>query len=145
MKVFCDTNLLVAAFLKSHPHHEKARPVIERVVSGIDKGFVSAHTLAECYAVLTRLPGENRVSPMVAWQLLSENVVKPFSVVSLSPQEYAETLQKCADNGIEGGKTYDALLLAAAEKIGADTIFSLNIRHFQDISPKSILHRIQSP
>ena len=59
MKVFCDTNVLVAAFLQGHPYHSSARPVIERVKARADQGFVAAHSVAEAYAVLTRLPGGN--------------------------------------------------------------------------------------
>lgn len=63
MKVFCDTNVLVAAFLHGHPHHQSARPVVERVKAGQDQGFVATHSLAEIYAVLTRLPGGDQVAP----------------------------------------------------------------------------------
>src|SRR3954447_15261244 len=131
MKVFCDTNVLVAAFVQSHPHHNSARPVIERVKSGRDEGFVGAHSLAEAYAVLTRLPGSHQVAGLVAWQLVTENVLKDFTVVSLSSKEYIETLTRAAKEGIEGGKTYDALTLAAAAKSGVDRIYTTNVRHFQ--------------
>ena len=70
MKVFCDTNVLVAAFLRGHPHHNAARPVVERVEVGQDDGSVAAHSLAEAYAVLTRLPGRSQVAPGMAWQLI---------------------------------------------------------------------------
>src|SRR5204863_346319 len=43
------------ALMQSHPHHSSARPVIERIKAGRDQGFVGAHSLAETYAVLTRL------------------------------------------------------------------------------------------
>jgi hypothetical protein len=36
--------------------------VVERVKAGQDEGFVAAHSLAEAYAVLTRLPGGNQVA-----------------------------------------------------------------------------------
>jgi predicted nucleic acid-binding protein len=29
MRVFCDTNILIAAFLEEHPQHHGARPVLE--------------------------------------------------------------------------------------------------------------------
>src|SRR5204862_5297747 len=131
MKVFCDTNVLVAACLRSHPHHNTARPILERVKAGQDEGFVAAHSLAEVYAVLTCLPGGNQVAPTVTWQLISENILKDFTIVSLTSKEYAETLQKAAADGVEGGRTYDALLLAAAGKSGSDRIYTTNVRHFQ--------------
>jgi predicted nucleic acid-binding protein len=146
MKIFCDTNVLVAAFLRGHPHHNAARPVVERVKAGQDHGSVAAHTLAEVYAVLTRLPVPSQVvAPGVAWQLISENILKNFTVVSLTAKEYADTLAKAATNGVEGGKTYDALLLAAAAKSGADRIYTTNTGHFQAIAEDPLRSRIVSP
>jgi len=145
MKIFCDTNVLVAAFLQSHPHHNSARPLIERAKAGDDEGFVAAHSLAETYAVLTRLPGGNQLAPAVAWQLISENILKDFSIVSLTLKEFSDTLAKAAANGVEGGKTYDALLMAAAAKSGADRIYTVNVRHFQSLADDSLRPRIAAP
>jgi predicted nucleic acid-binding protein len=145
MKVFCDTNVLVAAFLQGHPHHNTARPVVERVKAGDDQGFVATHSLAETYAVLTRLPGGNQVAPTIAWQLIAENVLKDFTVVSLTSKEYADTLASAARNGVEGGRTYDALLLAAAAKSGADRIYTTNVRHFQSLADDKLRPRIAPP
>jgi predicted nucleic acid-binding protein len=145
MKVFCDTNVLVAAFLQSHPHHNAARPVLERVKAGQDQGWVAAHSLAEAYAVLTRLPGGNQVASAVAWQLISENVLKNFTVVSLTSKEYSATLEKAGADGVEGGKTYDALILAAAAKSGAERIYTTNTRHFQSLADDRLRARITAP
>ncbi len=145
MKVFCDTNVIVAAFLQGHPHHTIARPVIERVKAEHDQGFVAAHSLAETYAVLTRLPSGNQVAGPVAWQLITENVLRDFTIVSLSSKEYADTLGNAAKNGVEGGRTYDALLLAAAAKSGVDRIYTTNVSHFQSLADDQLRPRIATP
>ena len=145
MKIFCDTNVLVAAFLQNHPHHNAARPILEGVKAGHDQGFVAAHSLAEAYAVLTRLPGGNQVSPTIAWQLIVENVLKDFTILSLTSTEYADTLAEAAAKGVEGGKTYDALLLAAAAKSGAERIYTTNVRHFQSLADDALRARIAAP
>jgi predicted nucleic acid-binding protein len=145
MKVFCDANVLIGAFLQAHPHHNTARPILERVRAGQDQGFVATHSLAETYAVLTRLPGGNQVPTTMAWQLISENVIKNFTIVTLTSKEYTETLQKAAANGVEGGRTYDALLLAAAAKSGADRIYTTNVRHFQSLADDKLRGRIVAP
>lgn len=145
MKVFCDTNVLVAAFLQNHPHHSRSRPVIERVKAQRDQGFVGAHSLAETYAVLTRLPGSSQVAAPVAWQLITENILKDFTVISLSAKEYTSTLENAARNGIEGGKIYDALLLAAAAKSGAEQIYTSDVRHFQSLANDQLRPRIVAP
>ena len=145
MKVFCDTNVLVAAFLQSHPHHNSARPVIERIKAGYDQGYIAAHSLAETYAVLTRLPGCHQVPGAMAWQLITDNILRDFTLVSLSSKEYTEAVGKAAKNGVEGGKTYDALLLAAAAKSGAERIYTTNVRHFQSLADDPLRLRIVAP
>jgi predicted nucleic acid-binding protein len=145
MKIFCDTNVLIAAFLQSHPHHSTARPVLERVKAGQDEGFVATHSLAEAYAVLTRLPADNQVAPTMAWQLISENVLKDFEIVGLTSREYADTLANAAANGVEGGRTYDALLLAAAAKSGAERIYTTNVRDFQSLASDDLRALIAAP
>ncbi len=145
MKVFCDTNVLVAAFRQNHPQHNAARPVLERIKAGKDTGFVAAHSLAEAYAVLTRLPGSERVAPTVSWQLISKNVIDGFTLVQLTPKEYAQTLEKAASDGVEGGTTYDALILAAAAKSGADRIYTFNLRHFQALAGSDLREKLTAP
>jgi hypothetical protein len=66
-------------------------------------------------------------------------------VVTLTAKEYAETLAKAAANGMEGGMTYDALLLAAAAKSGAQRIYSMNACHFQAMADEGLRARIVSP
>jgi toxin FitB len=145
MKVFCDTNVIIAAFLQNHPHHESARPILERVKTGKDTGFVAAQSLAEVYAVLTRLPGESRLAPAIAWQLLTENVLRDFVIVTLTGKEYADTLATASLGGVEGGRTYDALLLKAAAKSEAERTYTLNARDFQMLANESLRSKVTSP
>ena len=145
MRVFCDTNVIVAAFLQAHPDHNKARPVLERVKAGADEGCVAAHSIAEVYAVLTRLPGEYYVAPGVAWQLLNENIVKNFSITPLSAKESADVIRSASENAVEGGKTYDLLLLAAAAKCGVDRIYTFNLSHSQSLATDDLKSKIVSP
>jgi predicted nucleic acid-binding protein len=145
MRVFCDTNVLVAAFLTNHPHHHAARPVVERVKARTDEGLLAVHSLAESYAVLTRLPGADQVAPGVAWQLIHENAIKNFTLITLTPKEYSKTLEDAAANGVEGGRIYDVLLLAAAAKSGAERIYTFNVSHFQSSANEDLRKRILAP
>jgi predicted nucleic acid-binding protein len=47
--------------------------------------------------------------------------------------------------GVEGGRTYDALLLAAAGKSGATRIYTLNVQHFHALAPDSLRTGIVAP
>jgi len=145
MKVLCDTSVFVAAFRQNHPQYGAASPVVESVIAGRVEGFVAAHSLAEIYAVLTRLPGADQVAPTVAWQLISENILKNFTVITLTAKEYSDTLESAAANGVDGGRTYDALLLTAAAKSNADRIYTFNLSHFQALAGDRLRARITAP
>lgn len=106
---------------------------------------MAAHSRAEAYAVLTRLPGESRVATTVAWQLIAENVVKDFSLIALTAREYSDTIAAASEDGIEGGRTYDALILKAAAKSGAEKIYTLDARDFQKLASEDLRPKIAAP
>ena len=83
--------------------------------------------------------------PLVVWQMLSTNIIKSFNVITLTASEYAETLETAALEGIDGGKTYDALLLKAAEKSSATRILTFNVAHFQALASTALKSRIVAP
>ncbi len=135
MKVYFDTNVLIAAVLENHPHHFPAAAMLRKAHSGEIQGCVVAHGLAELYAVLTRIPLAPRVHPSEAWQILADDILPHFTVLSLSTRQYAETIRRCADAGWTGGRVYDVLHLAAAREAGCDQICTLNLRHFRELAP----------
>jgi predicted nucleic acid-binding protein len=134
MKDFLDTNVLVAACVDDHEHHARALPVVQRVHEGKAEGFLSAHSVLETYAILTRLPRVPRISAMQASRLIAENIVKYFSIVALTGKEYSELAVKLGQNNIVGGKAYDVLHLTCAEKCGADRIYTFNVRDFMQLA-----------
>ena len=145
MKVFLDTNVLVAAVCGGHTQHPRAFPLLERVQSGKDEGFISAHSLAEMYAVLTRLPAPYRHTPEQALLSLEENILKYFKATALTAGEYAALIRESALGGLQGGVVYDALVLKSAAKSGVERIFTFNLKHFQAVAPKGIGSLIVSP
>lgn len=133
MKWYLDTNVLVAACVAEHEHHARALPLMGSVHRGKAEGFVSAHSLLEAYAVLTRLPRTPRISPHQAAALVKENVVNHFTVVALTAREYSELSARLGQNGIIGGQAYDVLHLECAKKSGAERIYTFNARHFTEL------------
>jgi predicted nucleic acid-binding protein len=135
MKIFCDTSVLVAAAVRSHEHYTRAFTVVERVASKKDRGAVSVHSLAEIYAVLTRLPIIPRIQPAEAAKIVGDNVVRHFNTQPLSAREYAASVLLAAENGVIGGAIYDLLLLAAARKAKPDRIYTFNVAEFRRLAP----------
>ncbi len=144
MKYFLDTNVLVAACIADHEHHARALPVVQTVHTGKAEGFVSAHSLLEAHAILTRLPRVPRISSMQAARLIADNIVKHFSVVALTGNEYSQLSWKLGQNNVVGGKAYDVLHLTCAEKCGADRIYTFNVRDFTQLAGQ-LTGRITAP
>ncbi len=70
MKVLFDTSVLVPAFIVNHPQHSVCFSKIKAAKSGQIQGFISTHSLAETYSVITRLPIQPRISPQQAEMII---------------------------------------------------------------------------
>ena len=122
-----DTSVLVAALVKPHPLHERAVSWLKRAKTGEVVMAISAHTLAEIYAVLTTLPVSPRISPDMAWRLIHENIEKTATVISMDGADYIETILRLKERGFSGGIVYDALIFYAAVKSKAETLLTLSL------------------
>jgi len=141
MKVFLDTSVLVSAFVDDHPHHEASLALFLR--SEKKHAGCAAHSLAEVYATLTRLPTPHRASASEAILFL-ENIKARLAFISLDPEEYWRAIMHAADLNIVGGTIYDALLMHCALKAKANTIYTWNLGHFQQLGG-DVAKRVRTP
>lgn len=134
-----DSSVLVPVFLVDHEHHESSLDLFLR----FKKREVScaAHSMAEVYATLTRLPGKHRLSAAQAMLCVGE-IRERLSLIALTEDEYFAALERTASLGIAGGTTYDALIVACALKAKAETIYTWNLRHFEQFD---LPGRIETP
>jgi predicted nucleic acid-binding protein len=141
MKGFLDTSVLVPVFYGDHVHHQASL----RLFIQFDKstGCCGAHSLAEVFSTLTRMPGKHRISGEQA-MLFIGSISERLSLVALDGDEYAKALQASAALGIVGGGTYDSILAHCALKAGAETIYSWNSRHYAQCGPE-VTGRLQTP
>ena len=141
MKGFFDTSVLVPVFYGDHVHHQASLTLFIR----FDKstGCCGAHSLAEVYSTLTRMPGKHRISGEQA-MLFIGSIRERLSIVVLSGDEYAHALEASAAHGIVGGGIYDAMLAHCALKARAETIFSWNARHYVQCGP-DVTKRLKTP
>src|ERR1700733_7979624 len=121
MKAFLDTSVLVPVFYWDHTHHLASLEVF--IQFNKSSGCCGAHSLAEVYSTLTRMPGKHRLSGAQTMLFIGD-IRERLSVISLTGDEYAEALESFAALGIVGGSIYDALLAYCAIKAGAETIYS---------------------
>jgi predicted nucleic acid-binding protein len=91
--------------------------------------FLAAHSLAETYAVLTRLPSPHRLRAADAISLLKANWSQT-QTVHLTGRETWQALAEAERRGLVGGQTYDALIAMTALKGDASTLVTWNLRNF---------------
>jgi len=101
-----DTSVAIPLLVQTHRAHDS----IVRWWNGREIAL-SGHALAETYSVLTRLPGDLRLTPTDAAQLLRERFVAPLH---LKPKTTARLPEILSQLGIAGGAVYDALVALAA-------------------------------
>jgi predicted nucleic acid-binding protein len=136
LRIFFDTSVIIAAFVVAHPRHEDSLPWLQKVKEKETGGIISVHSLVEIYSILTTLPLSPRINPVLARDLIKENVLDDFEMVTYSIKDYMDLIETLARGNISGGASYDGLLLAAAGKAKVDKILTLNINDFKRISPQ---------
>ena len=141
MKGFFDTSALVPVFYGDHVHHKAS---LDRFIQ-FDKsnGCCGAHSLAEVYSTLTRMPGKHRISGEQA-MLFIGSLRERLAIIALTGDEYADALQASSARGIVGGAIYDAMLAHCAVKAQAETIYTWNARHYALCAPE-VTKRLQTP
>ncbi len=144
MKALLETSVIVAAHLPSHPDYAVASSWLGSAKQKAYELFVSAHSLAEVYAVLTRLRAKPKIKGPTAWKLLEENVLSVATVVELSADNYKQLLSAAATTGIIGGATYDAVIAKAAELAQVDHLVTLNEADFRRVNV-TMAGRVVSP
>lgn len=88
--------------------------------------------MAECYAVLTRLPVRPRNRPDDVLRFL-EDVRARFRLVQLSGEGYMQMLAVAAEKEAVGGAVYDLLIMACAKHGGARVLYTWNEKHFSPL------------
>ena len=141
MKAFLDTSVLIAASDVADPHHTPSFSLLS--IAQRETTACGVHTLAETYAVLSRLPGGKKKRPEYA-SFLIEQILARVTVYSLSPEEYANAIRDAASKSLAGGMIFDALLLACARKSHAERIYTWNEKHFRMVAP-DLADRITNP
>jgi len=124
-----------------HEHHERSFALF----AGADRksACCAAHSLAELYATLTRLPGKARLSADQALLFL-DSVEERLEIVSLDVRKYRLAIQHAAAAGIVGGTIYDSLIGWCALKARATRIYTWDVADFQRLGAE-IAEKVRTP
>lgn len=135
MRVYVDTNVVIASIIQSHQHYASSKPLMDLIGTGKHEGFISAHGLTEIYSVMTRTPFSPRFSPAEVWQVLSDDILPVLELVALTNNDYRDVVRQCASMGFRSGRVHDLAHLWAAEKASCDRIYTFDVRAFQALAP----------
>ncbi|MFZ2656058.1 MAG: PIN domain-containing protein [Victivallales bacterium] len=139
-----DTSVLVAAILEKHPKHEKAFRWLKAASNGKIGFYISSHTLAELYSVLTGMPSSPKISPSQA-KLLIEKNTQAARIIDLNEKDYWAVIVLLSDLNLSGGVIYDALSAYAARKAKADHILTFNENDFKRFELKQDIPKTITP
>ena len=131
MSVFLDTSVLLAGLIDFGPQSAPAQSLLHAVTEGRVRAPATAwHCCLEVYSVATRLPPEFRLTPADAVTLLEQEVFARIAVHDLPPGDRLGMLRAAANDGISGGRIYDAHIAEVARAVRAVVIVTDNRRHF---------------
>ncbi|PSB01069.1 type II toxin-antitoxin system VapC family toxin [Merismopedia glauca] len=133
MKVLFDTSVIIAALLPRHPSHVPCFIQLQAAQSRQIQGYLSTHSLAEVYSVMTRMPSQPRMAPQEA-QILLERCLEYLEAVPLERVDYQAAIAQMTALNLPGGGIFDALIAQAALKISADRLLTLNPSHFNRLN-----------
>jgi predicted nucleic acid-binding protein len=145
VKVYLDTNVLIAASVEGHRHHVQSFDLVQAVMEGSVAGCIGTHGLAEFYSVLTRAPFNPRVHPAEAARFLDDNIYPYFDLIALSAKDYRAVLRTSASAGVIGEAVFDALHLHSAGKAGCDRIYTFNVKDFRLLAPPGMAGKVTAP
>ncbi len=114
-----DTSAAVPLLVASHDHHDEVSTRL-----GSRRVQIVGHAAFETFSVLTRLPGDARLTADDAHVLIRDNFGDPLHPV----RDTATMLSDLVRAGVTGGAVYDGLVaLSASDHVGA-TLYSRDLR-----------------
>jgi predicted nucleic acid-binding protein len=128
---FLDTSVLLGGLIYFGPQSGPAQSVMHALAEKqISQPATAWHCCLEFYSVATRLPPEFRLTPADAATLVQEEVFGRMSVHGLPASDRLTLLKTAVQDGIAGGRIYDAHIAEVARAAGAKVVVTDNRRHF---------------
>lgn len=131
LSVFLDTSVLLGGLIDLGPQSAAAQSLLHAVATRtVSAPGTAWHCCLEFFSVATRLPAEFRLTPADAGLLLDEEVFRRMEVFDLPAKDRLTLLRNAAQEGVAGGRIYDAHIAEVARAAGAKVIVTDNRRHF---------------
>jgi predicted nucleic acid-binding protein len=129
--VFFDTSVLVSGLIEMGETPTSAGAIVDAVADHrVTRPLTAWHCVLEFYAVATRLPGNLRLDPSVAGQLVKKEILDGFEICDLPSDARRSFIDAIVAEPVAGGRVYDAHIAEAARLAGAQIVVTDNRRHF---------------
>jgi predicted nucleic acid-binding protein len=136
LKILFDSSVLIAAFVESHPKHKSALSFLMKAKNKEFELFVSSHTILEIYSVLTGAPFQPKISPIIAKQLIENNIKKIAKTIYLADEDYFRIVENMINSNFSGELIYDAIIVECGLKAKVDEILTVNSKDFLRLTNK---------
>ncbi len=133
MKIGVDSSVLVAGVHANHPLHALAAGWLIKHIP-LHQLMVAHHSILETYAVLTRLPGELRLTGSEVKQLLESTIKSNMQVADFISSSIWDCIDSLVNLSTVGGRSYDVFIAEILIKSGAEAIATFNSAHFNEFS-----------
>jgi predicted nucleic acid-binding protein len=139
-KVLIDTNILIYAIDASSPFHEKSLEVLQNAENGIIQAFIAEKSLYELAAVLSSQAFVNKIKlDQIREHILYFADNSTFSLLH-STDQITNTIWRLFFNlNSRKNRIYDLVLAATAIEYGINTIYTKNVKDFEQIKELQIV------
>lgn len=133
MKIGVDSSIIIAALHANHPLHAAAAQWLNNAFDNHEV-LVAHHSVLESYAVLTRLPGEFRLSPAEARTALESTLRENAAVAEFSARDIWWIVANIGEAPASGGAAYDAFIIEVLRSANAEAVATFNASDFRRLS-----------
>lgn len=139
-KVLLDTNILLYAFDAKHEFHLACRQVLLDAKAGKIKAFITTTTALEFYRVVRSIAYKKTISEDDALFLYNfitnTSFIRTLSISASTLEILYNLMEKTESEKIH---IFDLILVAAMRENKIRTIYTKNVKHFQDLKSISII------
>ena len=129
--VFLDSSVLIAGLIDFGAQSAPAQSILHAVAERhVPSATTAWHCCLEFFSVSTRLPAEYRLPAADAFHLIESEILTRMTVHDLPAVDRVPMLKAAAQDGMTGGRIYDAHIAQVARAAGATRIVTDNRRHF---------------
>jgi predicted nucleic acid-binding protein len=125
-----DTNVLIPAFISSHPNHKKAKAIFEEGLQRKRELCITQQILAEFFSVVTRAGTPPLSCREAADIVLYLNNLRRIRKIYPNRSVIKNCLILCLKYRIRGAKFFDALYATTLLNKGVKKLLTQNVKDF---------------